>query len=54
MLWQPARLISSVLCQPPHKNFKNVMLAGCNTVTLNRHTKKRWVDGEEGVSRDGD
>lgn len=47
VLWQAARLISSVLCQPPRKTLKSVMLTSCNTVTLYRHRKKRWEGGRE-------
>ncbi len=47
VLWQAVRLISSVLCQPPRKTLKSVMLTSCNTVTLYRHRKKRWEGGRE-------
>lgn len=47
VLWQAARLISSVLCQPPRKTLKSVMLTRCNTVTLYRHRRKRWEGGRD-------
>lgn len=53
VLWQAARLISSVLCQPPCKTLKSVMLTSCNTVTLYRHRKKRWEGGSRYWDRAG-
>lgn len=57
--WQAARLIFSVLCQPPHKTLKSVMLTSCNRVTLHRHKTRRQEEGrgEQGLrqsSRNGE
>lgn len=46
-----ARLIFSVLCQPPRKTLESVMLTSCITVTLYRHRKKRREGGE--IETDG-
>lgn len=54
VLWQPARLVSSVLCQPPCKTLKSVMLTSCNTVTLYRNRKTRWEGITDGGSTDWD